>query len=269
MGYGDEIMAAGEAKRLQDAGDPRPVAILDRHARPRWHGLWQGNPRIARAWDVAHGLDVQRIVNGPRCRPYVDYARMEREFNAAWPGRPYDIKIVDAKFPWRYTDWRASPGELCCVERLKPRGYIVVEPNVKGSFTANKDWGWGRWQALVHRLDLDWVQLGPPRTRLLEGVTHIETPTFLDACRVLSGARAAVLPEGGLHHAAAALGIPAVVIFGGMMSPANTGYEAHVNLFDVMGGASPCGMRAPCDHCARAMAAIRPNIVAAHLEQLQ
>ena len=139
MGYGDEIMAAGEAKRLQDVGDPRPVAILDRHGRPRWHGLWEGNPRIARPGDVAHGLDVQRIVNGPRCRPYVDYARMEREFNAACPGRPYDIKIVDAKFPWRYTDWRTTPGELCCVERLKPRGYIVVEPNVKGSFTANKD----------------------------------------------------------------------------------------------------------------------------------
>ena len=47
---------------------------------------------------------------------------------------------------------------------------------------------------------------------------------------MLSGARAAVLHEGGLHHAAAALGMPAVVLFGGMISPRNTGYDVHVNL---------------------------------------
>ena len=249
MGLGDEIMAAGAARRRQVAGDPRPVAILDRHARPRWHGLWEGNPRIARPEEVARGLDVQTIVNGPGCRPYIDYGRT-------------------TAMRWAYTDWRAAPGELYDIERAKPQEYVIVEPHVKATASSNKDWGWGSWQALVNRLDLNWVQLGPPRTRILEGVTHIETPTFLDACRVLSGTRAAVLPEGGLHHAAAALGVAAVVIFGGMTSPANTGYEAHVDLFESMGGASPCGMRLPCAHCARAMATIRPEIVARHLERV-
>ena len=227
MGYGDEIMVTGEARRRQEAGDPR----------------------IATPEAVARGLDVQTIVNGPGCRPYIDYGRTTATC-------------------WAYTDWRATPGELYDIERRKPQDYVIVEPHIKAKASPNKDWGWERWQALVGRLDLDWVQLGPPSTRLLDGVRHIETATFLAACRALTGARAAVLPEGGPHHAAAALGVSGVVIFGAMTSPANTGYDLHVNLFEPADGASPCGMRVPCGHCARAMASIEPETVASHLEQL-
>ena len=92
------------------------------------------------------------------------------------------------------------------------------------------------------------------------------TPTFQDACTALSGAAAAVLPEGGLHHAAAALGVPAVVIFGGVCSPANTGYGPHVNLYEPHG--SPCGQRVACAHCRRALAAIGPETVADHLDRM-
>ena len=249
MGYGDEIMVTGEARRRQEAGDPRPVAVLDRHGTPRRHPLWAGNPRIATPEAVARGLDVQTIVNGPGCRPYIDYGRTTATC-------------------WAYTDWRAAPGELYDIERRKPQDYVIVEPHIKAKASPNKDWGWERWQALVGRLDLDWVQLGPPSTRLLDGVRHIETATFLAACRALTGARAAVLPEGGPHHAAAALGVSGVVIFGAMTSPANTGYDLHVNLYEPADGASPCGMRVPCEHCARAMARIEPETVASHLEQL-
>lgn len=258
MGYGDEIMVTGEARRRQEAGDPRPVAVLDRHGTPRRHPLWAGNPRIATPEAVARGVPVQTIVNGPGCRPYIDYGRTTATC-------------------WAYTDWRATPGELYDIERRKPQDYVIVEPHIKAKASPNKDWGWERWQALIGRLDLDWVQLGPPSTRLLDGVRHIETATFLAACRALTGARAAVLPEGGPHHAAAALGVPAVVIFGAMTSPANTGYDRHVNLVEPADGVpagrslsegGPCGMRVPCGHCARAMASIEPETVASHLEQL-
>jgi len=65
--------------------------------------------------------------------------------------------------------------------------------------------------------------------------------------------------EGGLHHAAAALGRPAVVIFGHFIDPEVTGYHGHKNL---RGGAvGMCGSWSSCPECVRAMEAITPEVV--------
>ena len=71
----------------------------------------------------------------------------------------------------------------------------------------------------------------------------------------LSGAKLAVLPEGGLHHGAAALGVKAVVLFGGFIPPEVTGYPqcGHINL---TGGALACGSIHKCEHCVVAMNSI-------------
>ena len=55
-------------------------------------------------------------------------------------------------------------------------------------------------------------------------------------------------PEGGFHHAAAALNKKAVVIFGGFIDPLVTGYDFHNNIYVDIDG-SPCGSRVICKHC--------------------
>jgi ADP-heptose:LPS heptosyltransferase len=259
MGFGDEIMVTGEARRLQER-DRRPIAVRGRDGRARWHPMWQGNPRIAPPAAVATGRDVQWCNNYPGHRPYVDYARTTKQ-------------------RWVYTDWRCTPGQIYLSaeeagfgEPWRGRDFVVVEPHVKATASPNKRWGLARTQAVVDAISgrdgapafvqFDWGG-GPPLQRTIE----VRTPSFRHACAVLAQARAYLGPEGGLHHAAAALGVPAVVIFGGMTAPANTGYDGHVNLFD-NGPDSPCGRRVPCLHCERAMAAIRPEIVGYHLEHL-
>jgi ADP-heptose:LPS heptosyltransferase len=102
------------------------------------------------------------------------------------------------------------------------------------------------------------TQLGKGGTRVISGARFIQTRNFRHGCAVLKRARAAVVTEGGLHHAAAAVGTPAVVIYGGYISPAQTGYDGQVALFT---GGEPCGMRLPCGHCADAMARITPEEV--------
>ena len=245
-------MASGVARRLQ-ARDRRPVAILDRHGRPRWHAIWNGNPRIARPAEVAAGLDVQRYVDGPGRRPYIE-------------------RVTPERFVFR-RDWRASRGEiyLSAEERAfgaRARGCLVIEPHLKARASSNKRWPLRYWQDLVAaRSDLDWVQLGPLGTERLQGVRLIETSSFRLACAVLACARAAVLPEGGLHHAAAALRVPAVVIFGGYVSPCVTGYPDHANIYrphTIDSGS--CGMRRPCQGCADSMARIAVDEVLERLE---
>ena len=109
------------------------------------------------------------------------------------------------------------------------------------------------------------VQLVPNGVQTVEGIDVIRTSDFRMACAVMAHARAAVLPEGGLHHAAAAVGTSAVVIYGGYISPEQTGYTLHHNLFT---GGVPCGMRQPCSHCIEAMSKITPELVMRNLMEI-
>ncbi len=251
MGFGDEIMVTGEAKRLQET-DSRAVVILDRHNRPRSHELWRGNPRIV--YSYKYKDEVQFLKNGSYCRPYYDY----KDYN---------------KERWVYTNWKCSPGEVYLTKGElkfgeKYKDYIIIEPHIKRNASPNKSWGFDRTQQLVKILpQVRWAQLGPGHEALLEGVEIIITRDFRSACSVIRNARAYVGPEGGLHHAAAVFNIPGIVIFGGMTSPNNTGYDCHINLVsdDDM---TPCGWRIPCDHCKEAMSKFPPELVSEELRRL-
>lgn len=244
-------MATSAARRAQMA-DPRKVRILDRKGNPRWNDMWEGNPRIAKPSEPG---DFQEIVNGSGARPYMDYA-----------------KTTPARFVYR-EDFRAEPGEIYLTEAEKAlgrrvAGAVVLEPTIKARASPNKDWGHSNWHRLAKSLrDLELVQLGPPGTWIAaRNVRHVVTATPREAAGALSGARAAVLHEGFLHHAAAALGVRAVVIRGGFIGPRVTGYEGQIDFFD--GDGLGCGMRVACPHCRTAMDAITPEAVASALRSL-
>lgn len=250
MGWGDEIMITGEVSR-RGRGNALRFAIGDRRPgrqQHRWHEIWEGHPRIAKpgeafdAWIWNHGGN----------RPYIEAKSIKR-----WHWRPYG----------------PTPGTIILTEaeqRLREysQGRVIVEPGMKAAASPNKDWGWHRWAELVNRYpQFNWLQIGAPGDARLPGVEFLQTAGFREACGALSGARAVVLREGGLHHAAAALGVPAVVIFGGYIAPSVTGYPQHRNLF-TGGDEHPlgCGMRVPCPHCEAAMSAITPEVVKRELE---
>ena len=250
MGYGDEIIASGQARVLH-AANQRKVFIYDRNGAIREHEMWRGNPRIGTRSERPY--QPQMLTNGPGVRPYIASKSAQR-----WAWREWECPAGEIYF---------VPDELGYAAAVAPsEPFVLIEPNNKQKASPNKDWGLERWSALaglMRRAGIQPWQLGAPGTRLIPGARLIFTPGFRLACAVLARAKACVLPEGGLHHAAAALGIPAVVIFGGFISPKQTGYAAHVNLFT---GGEPCGMRVPCGHCALAMGQIQP---AAVLEELQ
>jgi hypothetical protein len=231
MGWGDELMAAGEVKRLA-AGSQRVYRITDsrgnKYPLHRWNELWTGNPHIA-----APGQPFDdSYENRPGLRPYIA-DKVWRQFTwRAYHPEPADMFL---------TDLEIAIGRTAA-------GSVVVNPDIKDKASPNKKWSRDNWEALIRlNATIDWVQVSDGTTPPLRGARVVHTRSFREACAVMAQSRAAVLHEGGLHHAAA----------------------AHHNLF-TGGAAHPlgCGLRLPCAHCADAMRRIRPNDVMQHLEAI-
>lgn len=236
-------MAAGEARRIH-AETGKPVCIVDRFGRPIRQEVWKGTPYIA---DYP-GNGAYKLKNCGGHRPYIK-GKTERQ--------------------WFWNEYKPIPARLFLTteERQWERqgtGKVILGPSIKRGASPNKAWPHERWIGLAERLrHLDLGQF--PGDFLIPGVPVIQTPSIRCAGAVLRGARAAVVHEGGLHHMAAAMSRPAVVIYGGFISPAQTGYDMHANLFT---GGEPCGMRVPCDHCRQAMDAITIDMVAEALAKI-
>ena len=235
MGYGDVLMTMGEAKRLHEQTGKK-VCLPRRYCPELYDGIEYITDDPAKA-----GI----VLKNPF--PATDILRTTNKKIAFKKYKPYpaDLKITDLDLS-RFGD------------------FIFIEPHTKTLTSANnRDWGWENFCELVARVPFRFVQpfYG---LHVLPGVEPLRTNTFLDAVAVLRQARTGVMAEGGLMHAAAAVGVPSVVIFGGFISPENTGYDMHSNLF---AGGEPCGHRFPCPHCREAMKLITVDQVAEALSQ--
>jgi Glycosyltransferase family 9 (heptosyltransferase) len=250
MGLGDNLMATGLASGAAQRGkkiafgDGRKI-IWDKHSAP----VFRNNPNVARPGsEGASNLEWRDFYAGHRI---------------------YNRRVGD-RWEWNY-EFRAVPGEVFFLRSEREfaerqhSGFILIEPSVPQfkSVAPNKTWPLHRYQELARRLmgaGFKVRQFEHRGGQKLEGVKAISAPTFRHALAALSRSAFYVGPEGGLHHGAAAVGIKAVVLFGGFIPPLVTGYNTHVNL---TGGAEACGSLQRCAHCEAAMAAISVDEVEA------
>lgn len=244
MGIGDELMLAGLAR--DRAGGDRALRFhsLDKGGSPRWFHVWDICEHMARPGEHAAGA-IPGFTD--RLRHYCSGLTKER-----YTWRAYRPVAAALRLP-EHARRRAGLGH----------GAVVFNPTIKHKAPLSKDWGIERWQRLISlKSGIRWVQIGPPPLPRMRGALAVVTSDFAEACAIMSGARAVVVHEGALHHAAAALGVPAVVIRGGFISDEVTGYEGQRSFFSrseqfPLG----CGLRGRCEHCAAAMASIAPDAV--------
>lgn len=260
MGWGDELIATGLARQAASRGkraafgDGRRIIWSDQA-----RALFRGNPHVAHPGEE-RAADLE----------WVAHYRGKRLYGECAGG------------VWLFRDFACPAGEVFLTREEKafalskvwgPEHLVVIEPRVKPMGAcdgANKSWGVERYEALAEALmserGVRCVQFVPPTVRpALSQIEAIETPSFRHALAVLGLASLYIGPEGGLHHGAAAMGIPAVVIFGGFNTPRSTGYPWHENI--TVG--EPCGRVAACDHCREAMASISVDrVLDAALRQL-
>ena len=219
-------------------------AVFGDTRRAFWTDMWDNNPKIAGT-------------PGPETIWIFDY-----------PGnRPYVAQIHDGHYTFR-EDFRAPYGRIYLSDEEQEwaakqvRGdYILVEPYIKDSeislkLGANK--AWDKWDQLL-KLDYPWLQVGIKQAK----TRQVKTPSARQALAMVARAKLVVTTDGMLHHAAAALGVPAIVLWGGVVSPKILGYPTHINVWN---GAKPCGsFKNVCPHCRAAMESISLDQVKKHL----
>ncbi len=245
MGAGDNLMASGMAKGAAARG--KRIAFGDSHKI-----IWDHNS------ELIFGKRSTPTENKNVARPG-DEDGDNLEWIPFYKGNRIYNRHVGDRWVWNY-DFRPTPGEIFFAkdeERFGERfgkGFILIEPNVPQfkSVAPNKQWSLKRYELVANELrtrgyDVRQLTYG---SHPLSAARPIKTANFRVAMSVMKHAALYIGAEGGLHHAAAALGIPAVVLFGGFIPPQVTGYDFHTNL---TGGAEACGSLKPCAHCARAM----------------
>lgn len=245
MGYGDEIIGTGLARGAQARG--KRIAFGD-GTKIQW-GPWCAemfrlNPNIAPP-GAERSPDIEWVDH------YKGHRLYNRQDHRRWIWN-YDFKVTPGEFFF-------DKNELHRAAKYVPKSFILMEPNVPWQKTVhpNKDWGEVNYQTIADCLMGQGYAIKQFRhknsRRLIKGARTIETTSFRDAISILSKAALYIGPEGGLHHASAAVHIPAVVLFGGFIPPIVMGYD---NQTCLTGGAEACGNMDPCKHCAEAMKSI-------------
>ncbi len=269
MGYGDKLMAIGDAwrdyqkdprKRHVAIGNGRKIDMTDAE-------LGLGLDFLASQDEVDRGDEVAWVISYPGWRPYHDHAAMRealrQQRSGSWLGRfrsNRDIGKLD-HFIFNF-EYQATPApirltaeEQSLAEQWSREPFIAIEPYIKAKAPPSKQWPVERFAEVARRLQRDFkvYQIGAPDAPpLLEGLPRIRARSFREAMAYLRAARLFIGPEGGLHHASAAMGTRAVVIYGGYTSPRVTGYAFHVNLTG--GSVEPCGTKHGfCAHCRAAL----------------
>ena len=250
MGLGDNVMATGFAKGAKARGKRIAFGdgvkiIWDHHSKE----VFDQNPNIA--------------VPGSEQDSDIEWVRFHRGH------RQYATMVGAIRWQWNMR-FKAPVGEFFFTKeeinlahmmpRPTNRKVVVIEPSVPSfkSVAPNKSWGSERYQEVARELFKAGhlvVQIVHSGSALrLDRAVPIPAKTYRQAAAMLKRADLVICPEGGFHHAAAAVGTRAVVIFGGFIPPQVTGYDFHVNL---IGNATHfCGGLHPCNHCRSALDSI-------------
>lgn len=242
MGYGDEVMATGFARLNMEQYGKKTA--FGKHGKIVWNEhteeVFKNNPNIVRPGEDTSNAMWNGFVRSNRC-----YCKSDGK-KWTW-NTQFNPPVGEFFFTKEELDWAEALGS----------GFVVIEPRIMQKTSAvNKQWDPARYYALADHMRKDgyeirqfvWEKLGVAKG---QDVKPIPTPSFRHAAAALARAILYVGPEGGIHHVAAAVGTPAVVLFGAWIHPGTTGYEDHVNIY--VGGDVPCGNIQPCQHCKDAM----------------
>lgn len=273
MGYGDEIMVTGYAKILKQKYPD--------------HQIVAGNKE--------RGIVTDSIIfnNNPYIKRFSKLKNTKTIWIDSYSGhRPYFIKETEDKYYWNMNyevkagDLFFSREEIQFASNIilsakkwwgqrnnnKFKKIIFLEPSriktSKNNASENRNWGIEKWKSFlnIHKHEYLFLQSIFSDSDQFDGIYNFKSG-FRDACAVLNQCDYAVGGEGGFTHAAGALEMKGLFIYGGWIDPKITGYSIHKNIYiDIEG--SPCGMKIPCKHCEKCNEIITVEMISENFKEM-
>ncbi len=275
MGLGDDMMWLGEAAEVHEQN---PDAVI--HDGREYSIMW-----------IQHPWVVPPEYNGPKKKMLVPRKPGgERWYIERFAGGRIHYKNYQPKpAPYIISENEQREASDILKAHNVQRPFVIVNPDTKNTtLSTNKDWGFKKWQRLTDMLapHIQVVRIKPAASvndvsghvaldkKNVDNAINIGEDNVRIAFAMMAQSECIITSEGGLHHFAAAINKPAFVIYGGVITPDQTGYSDRNQTYYVYDDEqTPCGYQRPCDHCKRAMAAIEPRMifedVMEHLESTQ
>jgi hypothetical protein len=234
--------------------------------------------RVARRAQRTGQWDVQVDL---RLHSYVERETPER-FEWKDGGRGHIIDIILRAFDVPAVDHRCelylSPedereaADVMRASGVGPR-FVTIEPNSATAWFGDlRAWPFERWQAIVDRLvakEIQVVQLGAAGSRALAGAIDLSGRTsFRAAAVVMRQSQLFLGLEGGLMHTANAVGVPAVIVWGGLTLPEFAGYHERHAIVHHRVECAPCGLRGNCPFGRKCLTGVAVDEVWAQVEAL-
>lgn len=241
MGFGDDLMGIGIARALSELpeyvagtkfvfGDPDSFHdAASNTLKVHYTEVMINHPLLLAPGEPVN--DICCIDDYLGHRQYVEYDKCET--------RDEDGQRYIERFQWN-EKYQSRKGEIWFDQNEKsaaseiamrlPYPYFVIEPNVaKKAWFNHKSWPFDKWQDVVDALpEVRFIQFNGER--VLNGVHQLTTPSFRQATAILACSGGFIGTDGGLHHAAAALDVPAIVLWGHYSSPEVFGYTDQTNI---------------------------------------
>ena len=143
-----------------------------------------------------------------------------------------------------------------------------------GGYTPNKDWPANSWTELVERLTAvgTVIDIGVKREiRSREDPANyidlVGKTTLRQLVAAIAAADILISPSSGPVHIAAAVGTPAVVIYGGFENAVGTSYSGNIGLETAL-ECSPCYLRILCPFDKECLKRISPSMVEKSVYQI-
>jgi len=145
--------------------------------------------------------------------------------------------------------------DVLSIHSLTENNFIVIEPQSNDEYTVNKLYSFEKWQLVTNelaKLGFTIVQVGRENnSKRLKNVINLAGKTsFREAAAIIKNSSLFISSEGGLMHAANAVGVKSVILFTGFIHPRMTGYPENKNLW-IGSDHGPCGMKVRCSSCAK------------------